>query len=184
VSSYVSKLNDAGDGFGATANDIGIFEAFLWKANGAVEGLSIPEELTASPSVVISSLAFTKVFDDGGYVLVAYAKDGEVEVGGTWVMANGTYTKVPSPDATTQSIVSVAVSPTELYGRVNGSGEAIGPAAWIDGVVYPLRAQIVMPNGGNLSTIAGVLEDGTLVASTIPIIGQSTPASIVLLHPA
>ncbi len=184
VRSSISQLNEAGDGYGGSFNDTGVFEAFIWKAAGAIEFLPMPDELTTSASVVISNLYFPVLFDDGGYVLVADAKDGDLDIGGSWIMGTGSYTKLPSPTETSQSRVRFGVSPTVLYGGVSGAGESTGPAAWINGTVYMLRDTIQIPNGANLNSIFAVLKEGTLVASTIPILGQSTPAFILLLHPA
>ena len=183
--SAVVAVARSGDGYGwARTNSDGIVGLpWIWRLDGTIGDLSLPESLLGDPAVEIAGLRYPALYDDGGYVVVIGQAIDDVYQSDAFVFDGIGFTPLPTLALDTHSSVSFAPSAAEIYGTITGVGESTGPTVWIDKQPTLLRGQVTVPPGTNLGTIIGATSTGELVARTSPF-GDATIPGTLLLRPA
>ncbi len=185
----VLALAENGDGYGCAYDAEGYAGSlFHWEAEGSVEQIALPAEVTANGLEKLYPPVFAGLFGDGGAVLSLSWIDATGFASGSWIYGQGEPQAVASSAEDTYANVGIALSTAEMFGSMDqASGEPTGftgPARWIDGVPYSLQDGTALPADVTYFRVQGVTTDGVIVASTFVTSNTPYPAYILVLGPS
>lgn len=184
----ITSLAENRDGYGVSYDENGlVLSLFCWRADGAVEEIVLPAEMTANSLSHIYSASFPGAFENGDFVMSASWMDASGIASGAWMYQQGQPQAVASSADDTYADVNVALEAGDMFGSMDqaspGSIGFIGPAGWIDGAPYSLKDATTLPADVTYFRVRGATVDGVIVASTFVTSDTPYPAYILALQP-
>lgn len=189
IKAFVSAVAENGDGYGYSYDaNFHIDSLFRWTADGSVQPIEFPSEVTANSLEKVNLPTFAGVFENGDFVLALSWVDAAGPAAGSWIYEQGTPQAVASSAEDTFAQVSLASNPADMFGMMN-RGETspsgfTGQTRWIDGVPYALQDSVALPGDVTSFSVRGVTAGGVIVASTYVHSDTPNPAYILALHPS
>ena len=186
----VVALAENGDGYGFSFDSEGhALSLFCWKADGAMEQIELPAEVTANGLENLYPATFAGIFENGDFVLSLSWVDATGYSTGSWIYQQGIPQAVVSSAEDTYASVSIALRSADMFGSMDqaSGGDTIGfigPARWIDGAPYSLVDAATLPEDITYFSVRGVTADGVIVASTFVTSDTPYPAYILVLRPS